>query len=119
MAERSSTNQNQVNTAKPASRHTTSSKKAPPPTANLKGLGSGPAWNPRQAATEVAVGDIVRLRKQHPCGSFDWKVTRIGADIGLSCIGCERRVLLTRADFEKRFKNYLSHPHDTGGSHGL
>ncbi len=76
-------------------------------TAPLKGLGGGPDWKPRQAATDVAVGDIVRLRKPHPCGSFDWKVVRIGADIGLTCIGCEHRVLLTRAEFEKRFKNYL------------
>lgn len=76
-------------------------------TAPLKGLGGGPDWNPRQAATQVAAGDIVRLRKPHPCGSYDWKVVRIGADIGLSCIGCEHRVLLTRAEFEKRFKNYL------------
>ena len=78
------------------------------PTAHLKGLGSGPNWKPRQAATGVEIGDMVRLRKPHPCGSFDWRVWRIGADIGLSCIGCERKVLLTRADFEKRFKNYLT-----------
>jgi hypothetical protein len=82
-------------------------QKAEVVTAQLKGLGSGPDWNPRQAATQVEVGDVVRLRKEHPCGSFDWKVVRIGADIGLVCVGCERKILLTRADFEKRFKNYL------------
>jgi hypothetical protein len=50
----------------------------------------------------VQPGDGVRLRKTHPCGSRDWTVTRIGADIGLACAGCGRRVLLTRDDFERR-----------------
>lgn len=84
-----------------------SGQKTEVPTAQLKGLYGGPDWNPRQAAATVAVGDVVRLRKPHPCGSYDWKVNRIGADIGLTCLGCDHKVLLTRAEFEKRFKNYL------------
>jgi len=52
--------------------------------------------------------DVVRLRKQHPCGSFDWTVVRIGADIGLKCVGCGRRVMLPRREVEKRVKGYLS-----------
>jgi hypothetical protein len=59
-------------------------------------------------AAGVAVGDEVRLRKAHPCGSFDWRVVRIGADIGLRCIGCDHRVTLARAVFEKRFKSFLT-----------
>ena len=55
----------------------------------------------------INVGDVVRLRKPHPCGSFDWQVTRIGADIGLKCQTCGRRVMLTRHDFEKRLKTIL------------
>jgi hypothetical protein len=55
----------------------------------------------------INVGDVVRLRKPHPCGSFDWQVTRIGADIGLKCLTCGRRVMLTRHDFEKRLKTIL------------
>jgi hypothetical protein len=53
---------------------------------------------------EVAVGDHVRLRKPHPCGSYEWQVVRIGADIGLICLKCGRRVLLDRRTFEKRVK---------------
>jgi hypothetical protein len=50
---------------------------------------------------------IVRLRKQHPCGSFEWRVVRLGADIGLECLKCERRVLLTRRELAHRIKIIL------------
>ena len=50
----------------------------------------------------VAVGDTARLRKAHPCGGFEWRVTRIGADIGLRCGTCGHKVLLTRDEFERR-----------------
>ncbi len=53
---------------------------------------------------EIHVGDLARLRKPHPCGSYEWRVTRIGADIGLQCQGCGRRVMLTRREFQKRLK---------------
>ncbi len=53
---------------------------------------------------EVQVGDRVRLRKPHPCGSYEWLVVRIGADIGLKCQKCGRRVLLDRGEFRKRLK---------------
>ncbi len=53
---------------------------------------------------EARLGDIVRLRKKHPCGSYDWKVIRLGADIGIKCQGCNRRVLLERRVFERRLK---------------
>lgn len=58
---------------------------------------------------DVHVGDVVMLRKPHPCGSFEWEVTRIGADIGLKCHGCGRRVMLTRREFNKRVKSFVSH----------
>lgn len=48
--------------------------------------------------------DIVRLRKPHPCGSYDWKIVRLGADIGLECLGCGHRVLLTRRELAHRMK---------------
>ncbi|MDO8673172.1 MAG: DUF951 domain-containing protein [Dehalococcoidia bacterium] len=57
---------------------------------------------------EINLGDVVRLRKVHPCGGFDWKVVRLGADIGIRCIKCERRVLLERPVFERRVKQFLS-----------
>ncbi|MEN6410025.1 MAG: DUF951 domain-containing protein, partial [Anaerolineaceae bacterium] len=47
---------------------------------------------------EIELDDILRLRKPHPCGSYDWKVVRLGADIGLECLGCQRRVLLPRRE---------------------
>ena len=50
----------------------------------------------------------MRLRKVHPCGGFDWEVTRLGADIGLRCLGCGRRVLLERATLERRLKEFVS-----------
>lgn len=53
---------------------------------------------------EVHVGDIAQLRKVHPCGSYEWRVVRIGVDIGLICLGCERRVLIPRTIFNKRVK---------------
>lgn len=50
------------------------------------------------------VNDVLRLRKPHPCGSFDWKVVRMGADIGLECTRCQRRVMLTRRELARRLK---------------
>jgi hypothetical protein len=57
---------------------------------------------------EVNLDDIVRLRKIHPCGSYEWRVVRIGADIGLKCLKCGRRVLLPRSTFERRLKSFVS-----------
>ena len=54
------------------------------------------------------MGDVVQLRKPHPCGGFQWEVVRLGADIGLRCQGCGRRVLLERRTLEKRLKAFVS-----------
>ncbi|GAB4503355.1 MAG: DUF951 domain-containing protein [Anaerolineales bacterium] len=51
--------------------------------------------------------DVVRMKKPHPCGSYEWRVTRLGADIGLECKGCGRRVLLTRRELARRIKIIL------------
>jgi hypothetical protein len=56
---------------------------------------------------DLQLNDTVRLRKPHPCGSFDWTVYRLGADIGLECITCKRRVLLTRRELARRMKTIL------------
>jgi hypothetical protein len=64
---------------------------------------------------EVHVDDIVRLRKPHPCGSYEWRVVRIGADIGLKCLSCGRRVLLPRRTFERRLKSFVSRAQRVGG----
>ena len=56
---------------------------------------------------EVDVNDLVRLRKPHPCGSYEWRVVRIGADIGLKCQVCGRKILLDRSSFNKRVKTVI------------
>jgi len=56
---------------------------------------------------DLRLEDVVRLRKPHPCGSYEWLITRIGADIGLECMGCQRRVMLTRREFRRRLKMIL------------
>ncbi|MBZ0307372.1 MAG: DUF951 domain-containing protein [Anaerolineae bacterium] len=53
---------------------------------------------------EVQVGDIVTLKKQHPCGSSQWVIYRMGADMGLRCLGCDRRQMMPRSKFEKAVK---------------
>jgi hypothetical protein len=57
---------------------------------------------------DLGLGDQVRLRKPHPCGSYEWRVYRLGADVGLRCLGCGRRVMLSRAEIEKRVKVIVS-----------
>ncbi len=64
----------------------------------------------RLGVFDVQVGDTVQLRKAHPCGNYEWYVTRIGADIGLRCLKCGRRVMLTRREFNKRVKKLVSRP---------
>lgn len=56
---------------------------------------------------EVKLGDIVRLRKPHPCGGYEWRVLRLGADIRIQCLRCNRRVLLEQREFEFRVKTLL------------
>jgi hypothetical protein len=51
---------------------------------------------------QVCIGDVVRLKKVHPCGSYEWKVLRVGSDVSLKCCQCGRRVVLERGEFERR-----------------
>ena len=57
---------------------------------------------------EILLGDIIRSRKPHPCGSDEWTVTRTGADIKMKCNGCGRIVMLDRDSFLRRRKSVLS-----------
>ena len=66
--------------------------------------GSTGTWRPAGEPVELRIGDTVRLRKKHPCGSYEWEITRLGADIGIKCRGCGRRVLIPRGDLERRIK---------------
>ena len=69
---------------------------------------------------DVQIGDVVQMRKGHPCGSSEWQVYRVGADIGLRCLGCARRVVLPRRQFEKALKRRLSRAGEPGeqAAHG-
>jgi hypothetical protein len=57
---------------------------------------------------EIKLGDVVRLKKKHPCGASEWQVVRVGADIGLKCLKCQRQVLLERGVFERRVRAFIS-----------
>ena len=59
------------------------------------------------APVDFRMEDVLRLRKPHPCGGFEWRVVRLGADIRLECLGCGRRVLLPRRELEKRLKGFV------------
>lgn len=49
-------------------------------------------------------GQIVKLKKKHPCGSFEWEILRVGADFRLKCLGCNHQVMLPRSTVEKNIK---------------
>lgn len=51
------------------------------------------------------IGDIVKLKKKHPCGSFEWEVLRVGADFRLKCMGCGHQIMIARKLVEKNVKD--------------
>lgn len=53
------------------------------------------------------LGDIAVMKKSHPCGSDRWEIIRVGADIKIRCLGCDRIVMLDRLKFEKQVKKYI------------
>ncbi|GKX68455.1 DUF951 domain-containing protein [Inconstantimicrobium mannanitabidum] len=57
--------------------------------------------------TNFDIGDIVQMKKQHPCGSYQWEVIRLGADIKIKCVGCGRLVMLPRSKFQKDAKKVV------------
>lgn len=57
--------------------------------------------------TPIHLGDVVRLKKAHPCGANEWEVNRLGMDIGLMCLGCGRKVRLVRSEFDRRFRGFV------------
>ena len=65
---------------------------------------------------DFRLGDIVKLRKPHPCGSYEWRVVRLGADIGLRCLKCQHRILLPRSELERRLKAFVSRADDDGAA---
>jgi len=57
---------------------------------------------------QFGLGNIVKMKKQHPCGSFEWEIIRMGMDIKIKCKGCGRIVMLPRSEFEKKMVKVLS-----------
>lgn len=55
----------------------------------------------------LQIGDVVELRKAHPCGGLTWRVLRVGADIGIECLTCHRYVLVPRRRLESRIKRFV------------
>jgi hypothetical protein len=80
-------------------------------TAKQEGAGK-PSGIDLTMLTDLELNDILRLRKPHPCGSYEWMVVRLGADIGLECRSCKRRVMLTRRELAKRLKVNLTRKSD-------
>lgn len=58
---------------------------------------------------EYRVGSVVMMKKQHPCGTNEWEVTRVGADIKIKCIKCNRSVMIPRIEFNKKVKKILTY----------
>lgn len=53
------------------------------------------------------VGDVVELRKSHPCGGYTWRIVRVGVDVGMECLTCGRYVMVPRSRFEARVKRFV------------
>lgn len=60
-----------------------------------------------EISEKLYVGDVVEMRKEHPCGGKQWVIQRVGADIGIECQTCKRRVMLTRRDFTRQVKKFI------------
>lgn len=61
-----------------------------------------------EIAEKLYLGDIVQMRKPHPCGGNEWEIVRVGADIGLMCRTCGRRVLMPRRQFARQAKRFIA-----------
>lgn len=59
---------------------------------------------------EYEVGDIVKLKKKHPCGSCEWEILRVGADFRLKCMGCGHQIMIARKLVEKNTKDLRKKP---------
>jgi hypothetical protein len=65
---------------------------------------------------KLYVGDVVLMRKEHACGGAEWKVDRVGADIGMVCQTCGRRVLLSRRQFTRQARKFVQRGQPPEGS---
>lgn len=67
---------------------------------------------------QVRVGDVVKMKKGHPCGTNEWEIIKLGMDVGIKCLGCGREVRLLRSKFDQRFRGYINRA-DGGSKWGL
>lgn len=56
---------------------------------------------------EFHVGDVIKMKKPHPCGSSEWEILRVGMDFRLKCMGCDRQVMVSRKLVEKNFRGFV------------
>jgi hypothetical protein len=63
---------------------------------------------PARPVLELLLGDVVRLRRAHPCGGREWRIDRLGADIGIRCLTCGRHVLVERRQLEARLDGFVT-----------
>lgn len=57
---------------------------------------------------EYSIGSIVEMKKAHPCGTNNWEITRVGADIKIKCTNCGRSIMIPRIEFNKKMKKVIS-----------
>ncbi len=53
------------------------------------------------------IGDIVEMKKPHPCGTNKWQITRVGVDIKIKCVNCNREIMMDRLEFDKKIKKKI------------
>ena len=56
---------------------------------------------------EINVGDVVKMKKAHPCGSYEWEILRVGADFRLKCLGCGHQIMIARRIIEKNIREIV------------
>ena len=61
---------------------------------------------------EINVGDVVKMKKAHPCGSYEWEVLRIGADFRLKCLGCDHQIMIARRIMEKNIREIVKNKNE-------
>ena len=58
---------------------------------------------------EYKVGSIVEMKKPHPCGNNEWEIIRVGVDIKIKCVNCDRSIMMSKIDFEKKLKKVIEY----------
>ena len=61
---------------------------------------------------ELSVGDIVKMKKAHPCGSQEWEILRVGADFRMKCLGCGHQLMMPRRNVEKSLRGVRRREND-------